>query len=222
MALLLRPDMKRDQPPVSELPHGRAAGRSDHADAGASLDRLFAEPLESPDEPRNLEDMVTRVFEQLRSPLYCYLMTSGADAAHAEDLTQEAFLRLYLHVRAGHPVENVRAWIFRVGHNLLVDAWRKRPRLVTPGRSEKEEGRAEPIDALPNPEDRLVRQERMDRLAYAISRLTVKQRQSLHLRAEGLTYREIADILGVSLWTVVDAVRRSVEKLAGIWGDRGE
>ncbi len=67
---------------------------------------------------------------------------------------------------------------------------------------------------MPDPEKLLLHQERLDRLHMAVLNLTPLQRQCLHLRAEGLRYREVAELLGLSVSTVVDAVRRATVKLA--------
>jgi RNA polymerase sigma-70 factor, ECF subfamily len=56
--------------------------------------------------------------------------------------------------------------------------------------------------------------ERLDRLHMAVLNLTALQRECLHLRAEGLRYREIAELMGISMSTVADAVRRATVKLA--------
>src|SRR6266404_3013534 len=68
-----------------------------------------------------LEEKVTRYFEQWRDPVHRYVVAAFGDPAEAEDITQEAFLQLYQRMHAGHPVPNVRAWVFRVAHNLAID-----------------------------------------------------------------------------------------------------
>jgi RNA polymerase sigma factor (sigma-70 family) len=49
---------------------------------------------------------------------------SGLAAADADDLTQEVFIRLYRHLRAGNRFSDLRPWLLRVARNLLLD-WRK-------------------------------------------------------------------------------------------------
>jgi RNA polymerase sigma-70 factor (ECF subfamily) len=64
-----------------------------------------------------------------------------------------------------------------------------------------------------NPEALVLERERWDGLRSAIRTLTDHQRQCLHLRAEGLRYREIAETLGITVSSVVDTLTRAVEKL---------
>jgi Sigma-70, region 4 len=73
------------------------------------------------------------------------------------------------------------------------------------------------VDPEPSAEANLLRREWDDRLAEPIASLTKLQRALLHLRAEGLRYREIADILGSNLSSVSSAVRRAVNKLGSMY-----
>jgi RNA polymerase sigma-70 factor (ECF subfamily) len=65
-----------------------------------------------------------------------------------------------------------------------------------------------------DPEKLMLQRERLDRLHIAVLNLTWLQRECLHLRSEGLRYREIAGLLEISPSTVMDAVRRATLKLA--------
>ena len=156
-----------------------------------------------------LKQRVTKVFELLRDPVYRYLFRILGDRANAEDLTQEVFLRLYSHLHGGGGVANVRAWVFRVAHNLAIDYQRKKVHL-------------EPYDAptwyqAPDPapcaEDRVLEDERQRRLQRALSELSSEERHCLELRAEGLTYQEIADVLDIRLPTLVKYLGRIIRKL---------
>src|SRR2546426_7293182 len=73
----------------------------------------------------NLRQKIADVFELLRDPVYRYLIRVTGSREEAEDLTQETFLRLQSCLQKGQAVGNVRAWIFRVAHNLAIDQQRK-------------------------------------------------------------------------------------------------
>jgi RNA polymerase sigma-70 factor, ECF subfamily len=161
-----------------------------------------------------LGDRVNALFQEFRGPVFRFLLRKTQNPGYAEDLTQEAFLRLCKHLQQDRPLENPKAWLFTVANNLAIDTTRS-------------ESHAQDVDELAwkqlenlratqqeNPEHLLLQQERLDRLHLAVLNLTAFQRQCLHLRAEGLRYREIAEILDVSISTVVDAVRRAALKLA--------
>src|SRR5262245_18302931 len=164
-------------------------------------------------ENETLEERVTRIFLALRLPVYHYLMTFLGDPATADDLAQEVFLRLYAHLHRGRPVENVQLWVFRVAHNLAFDErqrYQRLARLDAPAWDEI-------CSVLPgpslNPEQRALQRERLECLHSALQWLSQQERQCLLLRAEGLRYREIAEVLGVGTSTVSEFLQRALRKL---------
>jgi len=165
-------------------------------------------------ESETIEQKVTQIFQALRLPVYYYLMAFLDDAATADDLTQEVFLRLYAQLHRGRPVENVRLWVFRVAHNLAIDYLRQ-VRHLDHDVPEGWELREDRLDPGANAEQRLLEQEQRQRLRRAMIRLSPQERYCLELRAEGLSYREIAEVLGVSISSVNTFLGRGVKKLAG-------
>ena len=161
----------------------------------------------------NLEDRLAILFEELRGPLYRYLLLLLWDAADAEELTQEAFLRLHRACLDGKKIGNVKAWLFRVAHNLAVDHLRS-SRPTDSLTDERIHSRAETASPSADPETLALNRERLGALSQAIHTLSPRQRECLHLRAEGFGYREISAILEVGLPTVVENVRRAVLRLA--------
>src|ERR1700760_3015318 len=71
-----------------------------------------------------LSERVQGLFEQLRIPVFRYLLRKTRDSGQAEDITQETFLRLFRHLSADRLLDNPKAWIFTVANNLAVDASR--------------------------------------------------------------------------------------------------
>src|SRR5262245_43219326 len=65
-----------------------------------------------------LRDEVAQLFQEAREDVYRYLLTLGLYPPQAPEATQEVFLRLYSTLRKGEQIQNSRAWIFRVAHNL--------------------------------------------------------------------------------------------------------
>jgi RNA polymerase sigma-70 factor (ECF subfamily) len=107
-----------------------------------------------------LEQKVAQLFESLREPVYHYLMAVFGNAAEAEDITQEMFLQLYRSLDGGIVIENVRPWIFRVAHNLAINA-RKHNQFFKPldDRTWEDIALLLPDNAL-NPEQNLLQQEK--------------------------------------------------------------
>src|SRR5262249_4418685 len=142
-------------------------------------------------ETSTLKKRVTSAFEVLRDPVYRYLFRVLDNAEEAEDLTQEVFLRLYSYLRKGHPLGNVRAWVFHVAHNLAVDQQRKRVSLQSFDPADFDQIQ----DLAPGVDQKVLEDEQRRRLRRALDQLSLGERHCLELRAEGLSYREIAEIL---------------------------
>jgi len=157
---------------------------------------------------------VALLFGELRRPLLRYLLSLSLEPAEAEDAVQETFLRLCEQFTAG-ACFNLRAWIFRVAHNLALDQHRRRMR--APSLALESDAFGEPQMALSDPratpEQQVMEQQRAERLQAALRRLPIHQQHCLHLRAEGLRYREIAEVLGVGTSTVADWVQAALERL---------
>jgi RNA polymerase sigma-70 factor, ECF subfamily len=156
-----------------------------------------------------LKQTVAQVFELLRDPVYRYLSRVLDNAEEAEDLTQDVFLRLYTCLHKGQAVGNIRAWVFRVAHNLAVDRQRKNV-LQPPFDSANWELTRDPS---PGAEERILEKEQHLRLKRALAQLSSEEKQCLELRAEGLSYQEIAEIFEMRLPTLVKYLSRIIKKL---------
>src|SRR5581483_8616860 len=67
---------------------------------------------------KKIRDEVAQLFLEARDDVYRYLLTLGLYPPQAQEAAQEVFLRLYASLRKGEEIQNHRAWIFRVAHNL--------------------------------------------------------------------------------------------------------
>jgi RNA polymerase sigma-70 factor, ECF subfamily len=153
------------------------------------------------------------LYDHLRPSLRAYLCCLGMSSDQAEDVIQDTFLRLVRHRFESDAGDNLRAWIFRVAHNLSMDVHRSR--LRSPCGNDEESGPMfrERIDPRPSPEQQLLLDERMRHFEDAFAQLTPKQRQCVLLRAEGFRYREIAVTLGISVQRVGELMQRSISLL---------
>jgi RNA polymerase sigma-70 factor, ECF subfamily len=150
------------------------------------------------------------LFEELRRPLIRYLSGLGLAADEAQDVVQETFLRLQRRMRVEGVPESARSWLFRVAHNEAVNRRRSYERRFGMPLN----GPAEMIADRSTPERRAMERERARRLAAAIRALSPRERECLLLRAEGLRYREIAEVLDIAKSTVAETVDRAVRSLA--------
>jgi RNA polymerase sigma-70 factor (ECF subfamily) len=151
------------------------------------------------------------LFTELRDPLSRYLLHIGIGPADIEEIVQEAFLKLFRHLCAGGEETNLRGWIFRVAHNIAAND-RRRRRRMEPQDTEALFGHVA-VDPGSGPECLVLEDERRKRLQRALDRLPEIQRACIHLRAEGLKYREIAEVLGIGVTTVADYLKRALEQL---------
>lgn len=158
-----------------------------------------------------LAQMVELHFETLRRPVYVYLLRICRNPERAEELTQDAFLRLHTSLAAGETISSVRSWVFRVAHNLAINETKRR-RFELPCRMDVEEMTMR-SDALPNPEQQLLSAERSSQLRRGMETLTEHQRYCLQLRAGGFQAKQIAEILKISRSGVVDTLHRAMKRL---------
>ncbi len=142
----------------------------------------------------------------------------GCPHAAAEEITQEAFLRLHTAMRDGLRVKDVRAWIFRVARNLSIDHRREHQRYWTAGHAEGGLQDVPYADEAPDPEAQVLRRERMRLIETEVLRLPELQRECMQLKAQGLRYHEIAVTLDISMTAAVDCVRRAVKRLGKRFG----
>lgn len=152
---------------------------------------------------------LAEAFTELREPVYRYLLALGLGPAEAEEVVQETFLRLYQQLDSQGLEENLPGWIFRVAHNLARDEHRRRKRQPS---QPLDDGQSN-TDPQGTPEQWLIARERTQRLGKALARLPEHQQECLHLRAEGLRYREIAEVLGAGVSTVAEWVQEALKTL---------
>src|SRR5579872_3288240 len=152
----------------------------------------------------------TTLYRELRRPLLRYLVCLGLTADEAQDVVQDAFVSLHRHMAAGGSQENIRSWLFRVAHN----GARNRQHSYDRRFGKPLDPNLDSITDEATPEQVVLEKEKFRRLEKAILLLTESERECLLLRAGGLRYREIAEVLGIPTSTVSDTVDRAIKKLA--------
>jgi RNA polymerase sigma-70 factor (ECF subfamily) len=153
---------------------------------------------------------VTTLYRELRKPLLRYLVCLGLTSDEAQDVVQDAFLSLQRHLASDGTQENIRGWLFRVAHNQA----RNRQTSYHRRFGEPLDGEMDFLADDTTPEQRVLEKEKFRRLAAAVRLLTESERECLLLRAGGLRYREIGQVLGMATSTVGDTVERAIKKLA--------
>jgi RNA polymerase sigma-70 factor, ECF subfamily len=151
------------------------------------------------------------LYDQHYESCYRFLAMTGSSPDDALELLQEGFLRLYESLQNGVILESPRNWLFRVLKRLRVDEFRRTSRVSS--YAEFPEHLFERSEKSLNPETHLLNRERAERLRGAVGQLTATQYQYLLLRAEGLKFREIADLHGVAAASVFETCGRALKRL---------
>ena len=138
---------------------------------------------------------VSTAFEAYHAELYNFLRRSTRDEGAAEDLLQEAFLRLTREVDAGRTPEHVRGWLYRVASNLAISRGRRR---MTAFAWMDRHGRHEVGDDVESPESGLLARERTSAIDAVLATLPAEARTALLLSADGFGGEEIAAAIGRS------------------------
>jgi RNA polymerase sigma-70 factor (ECF subfamily) len=134
------------------------------------------------------------IYEQYNACLYRYAYRMLGDPHLAEDCVSETFSRFLIAVRDGRgPTENVRAYLYRIAHNIATDHYRRKPRTEVPLNGDLY-GAAED-----NPVHRYSQDEEQQIVREALFKLPIDQRRVLMLRfVEGWRHEEVAEALGKS------------------------
>ena len=159
-----------------------------------------------------IEKEIMELFDEFRCPLLRYSLSLGLPIHDAEEVIQEVFLALFRHLHLGRSRKHLRGWLFRVTHNLALKQRLENQTLLqrTVGEVSVADEHADPA---PGPEEQLSALQRRYRLQAVVQALPENDQHCLRLRAEGLRYREIAKVLGMSLGAVSISLTRSLARL---------
>lgn len=138
--------------------------------------------------------VLVSIYEEFNAELYRYAYRMLDDSHLAEDCVSETFSRFLRVVRDGTaPVENVRAYLYRVAHNWITDHYRRQP---LPPLSLDSDRHEEPNS---NPSVVVAIELERERIRAALLRLPPEQRQVIELRfLEDWSHKEVAAALGKS------------------------
>lgn len=139
------------------------------------------------------------------------------DVEEARDAAQEVFLRAFRKAAEFQPQGQVFTWLYRIATNYCLNKLRRR-RLVRfiqlEGSEEREGAPIDPPDGAPDPATALAARQRWGSTRRAIAGLPAGQRAVLILaRFEGLSYRQIAEVLGITEGAVESRLFRAMRRI---------
>ncbi|MEM0961135.1 MAG: sigma-70 family RNA polymerase sigma factor [Bacteroidota bacterium] len=148
------------------------------------------------------------LFHALHAPLVRFGTHLGLGLADADDLAQEAFVRLWENRATVDPSRSVRAWLYRTLRNLALNQFRDQRR------HDVRRAALVPPDSTPPPDDVVEGYALARRLEALVEALPERQREALLLtRVDGLAHVEVAAVMGISARTVNNHLVRALRAL---------
>src|SRR5580692_4529045 len=160
--------------------------------------------------PRSFEEVVLPHLDAA----FNYARWLTKNEADAEDVVQDAYVRA-LRFFSSLRDENARAWLFTIVRNTWYGRFPRRSGSAV--MTVADEGADNQADASLDPEAQMIQQQTVEHVRRALETLPTDFREMLVLRElEGLSYKEIAAIVGIPLGTVMSRLARARERLAGV------
>lgn len=149
------------------------------------------------------------LFTRYRQPIFGYLYRSVGDAAVAEELAQEVFLKVFQHLRRTSNHLRVHAWMYRIATTTCIDALRTATRRPVLSQDDATLAAA-PAPTSADPVERQLQREQHREVRRALNALPTSYLQVLVLRQfEGLSYAESAEVMGISVEAVTSLIHRA-------------
>jgi RNA polymerase sigma-70 factor (ECF subfamily) len=157
------------------------------------------------------------LLNKYRRPVVNYLNRMVQNQAVAEELAQEAFLRVYRARGTYEPAAKFTTWLFRIATHLALNSLRDSKHQRKEQSLEGVDSERQPlqlVDGRANREEQFVAEARLAAVREAIASLPEKQRAAVLLhKYEGMGYVQIADALGCSVSAVKSLLFRAYESL---------
>lgn len=174
---------------------------ADSAPAKRPIDEAWLSQIASGD-----MDALQRLYDAVGNQVYGFALSLVRHPQDAEDVLQETFLRIHAHAPRYRPQGKPLAWIFTIARHVALDKKRRRP----PVQSLSDTVEAVDLSAVERADHRLL-------LDSLLNHLSEEDRQILILHAAiGLTFREVAAVVGKPLNTVLSRYRRALNRLQSI------
>ena len=164
----------------------------------------------SADAPRF--EPIEELFQALESPLLSYALRLARDRAVAEDIVQEAFMKLHAQF---DQVEQPRRWLYRTVHNLALNHQRASGRNVPLATGGEEGGEGETADPQPLPDEQIVRWEGIGLVRLSLETLDERSRELIRLKFnDDLSYKEISTRTGLTVGHVGYLLHHALKAMA--------
>jgi len=182
------------------------------ADDGAQLSMAVMRPDEaSAKSPRS--ETIEELFAALESPLLSYALRYTGERGLAEDVVQEAFMKLHAQLKT---VQTPRRWLYRTVHNLALNQRRqlgKTESVHAP--PDPDEPAADAADPAPLPDEQIIRLEGVGLVRLSLRSLDRRSRELVRLKFnDELSYKEIAARTGLTVSNVGFILHQALKTIA--------
>ncbi len=164
------------------------------------------------------------LIDRHKNKIFTYILVSVKNRELAEDIFQDTIVKVIHSLKAGRYSENGKfsSWVMRIGHNLIIDHYRKEKHLSMVSNDNFD------FDLFNHPrysaksvEDRLVYDQILKDVAELVSQLPESQKRVVELRHyKGLSFKDIAEELGVSINTALGRMRYAIINLRKIAAEK--
>ncbi len=158
-------------------------------------------------------ETIEALFETLETPLLAYAYRLARSVEVAQDLVQEAFMKLQVHFKQ---VREPKPWLYRTVHNLAANHHRKSGRHISMQQttSTGETLLIESEDEGMLPDESIVHQEAVGLVRISLESLDERSRRLIRLKfEEEMSYREIAEVTGLSVSNVGYVLHHAIKSL---------
>lgn len=169
-----------------------------------------------------------KAFDQLvtrhRGKVYAMIMNMVKNDADAWDLAQDAFIKAWKALPKFENRSKFSTWLFRISHNVVYDKMRKKKirsegelddQLLDMNRIDMSAATAPRLEK--RPDEALAGKELQERINEALSKISPEHSETIILReVQGMDYKEIAEVMGCTLGTVMSRLFYARKKLQSL------
>src|SRR5215470_5678123 len=170
-------------------------------------------PEQTSTQPSGAET-IEELFAALESPLLSYTLRLVGELTVAEDIVQEAFMRLHAQFEK---VQQPRRWLYRTAHNLALNQRRQTAKIVQLDLPPQDGAQAtlETADPQPLPDEQIARWEGIGLVRLSLQTLDDRSRELVRLKFnEELSYKEISARTGLSISNVGYILHHALKSIA--------
>src|SRR5215831_10671816 len=157
-------------------------------------------------------ETIEELFVALESPLLSYAMRLAGQDELAEDIVQEAFMRLHAQFE---DVREPKKWLYRTVHNLALNHRRDAGKIVSLELKREEAAQVDTSDPQPLPDEQIARLEGIGLVRLSLEALDRRSRELVQLKFnEGLSYKQIAGKTGLTVSHVGYLLHHAIKAIA--------